>query len=67
MKYRIERKGKGKVAITDIHKRGSALLADALLNKGTAFTDEERDALHREQQQILTELRDIKQRLERLS
>ncbi len=28
-----------------LHQRGPALLADPLLNKGTAFTDKERDAL----------------------
>jgi len=42
LKYRIERKGNGKVVIADVHKRGSAVLTDALLNKGTAFSIEER-------------------------
>ncbi len=42
MKYRIEHKGKGRLVVADVTKRGAALLADALLNKGTAFTTEER-------------------------
>jgi len=42
LKYRIERKGKGKVVVADVWKRGAALLSDALLNKGTAFSIEER-------------------------
>lgn len=42
MKYRIERKGNGKVVVGDVWKRGAALLSDALLNKGTAFSIEER-------------------------
>ncbi|MCP3976973.1 MAG: NAD-dependent malic enzyme [bacterium] len=42
MKYRIERKAHGKVVVADVWKRGAALLADTLLNKGTAFSIEER-------------------------
>ena len=42
MKYRIERQPNGKVVIADVWKRGTALLADPLLNKGTAFSKEER-------------------------
>ncbi len=42
MKYRLERTKDGRWAI-DVWKRGHALLSDALLNKGTAFTAEERD------------------------
>ena len=42
MKYRIERKGDGEIVVADVFKRGAALLADALLNKGTAFTETER-------------------------
>jgi len=42
LKYRIERKGKGKVVVADVWKRGAALLSDGLLNKGTAFSIEER-------------------------
>ncbi len=42
LKYRIDRKGKGQFVIADVWKRGTALLADPLLNKGTAFTAEER-------------------------
>ena len=42
VKYRIERKGHGKVVVADVWKRGAALLSDAILNKGTAFSIEER-------------------------
>ncbi len=42
MKYRIERKGHGKFVIADVWKRGAAVLSDPLLNKGTAFSPEER-------------------------
>jgi malic enzyme len=42
VKYRIERKGRGKVIVADVWKRGAALLSDSLLNKGTAFSIEER-------------------------
>jgi len=43
MKYRIERTDDGEWIIADIWKRGSGLLSDPLLNKGTAFTKEERE------------------------
>ncbi|MEA1903732.1 MAG: NAD-dependent malic enzyme [Actinomycetota bacterium] len=43
MKYRIERNDRGEWIIADVWKRGHAILADPLLNKGTAFTAEERD------------------------
>lgn len=43
MKYRIERNDRGDWIIADVWKRGSAILADPLLNKGTAFTPEERE------------------------
>jgi malic enzyme len=43
MKYRIERTDDGKWVMADVWKRGSGLLSDPLLNKGTAFTKEERD------------------------
>ena len=42
MKYRIQRKDHGKVVIADVWKRGGAVLSDPLLNKGTAFSPEER-------------------------
>lgn len=42
MKYRIERTDDGKWIMADVWKRGSAMLSDPLLNKGTAFTKEER-------------------------
>ncbi len=42
LKYRIDRKGRGQFVIADVWKRGTALLADPLLNKGTAFSAEER-------------------------
>ncbi len=43
MKYRIERSPEGDWIMADVWKRGSALLTDPLLNKGTAFTKEERE------------------------
>ena len=43
MKYRIERSPDGDWIITDVWKRGHAILADSLLNKGTAFSEYERD------------------------
>ena len=43
MKYRIDREDSGEWIIADVWKRGSAILADPLLNKGTAFTHDERD------------------------
>ncbi len=43
MKYRIERGPDGEWIMADVWKRGAAVLADGLINKGTAFTDEERD------------------------
>lgn len=43
MKYRIERSPEGEWIMADVWKRGSALLTDPLLNKGTAFTKEERE------------------------
>ena len=43
MKYRIERSPEGEWIMADIWKRGSALLSDPLLNKGTAFSKEERE------------------------
>ncbi len=42
MKYRIERSPSGEWIMADVWKRGSALLSDPLLNKGTAFSMEER-------------------------
>ena len=42
MKYRIERTPEGGWIFADIWKRGHAVLADSLLNKGTAFSPEER-------------------------
>jgi len=42
LKYRIERDDRGGWIIADVWKRGHAILADPLLNKGTAFTPEER-------------------------
>ncbi|HEY5578802.1 MAG TPA: NAD-dependent malic enzyme [Acidimicrobiia bacterium] len=41
MKYAFEQQPDGSLAV-DVWKRGHALLTDALLNKGTAFTSEER-------------------------
>jgi malate dehydrogenase (oxaloacetate-decarboxylating) len=43
MKYRIERTDDGQWIMANVWKRGSGLLSDPLLNKGTAFTKEERD------------------------
>jgi malic enzyme len=42
MKYQIGRDDDGTWVIHDVWKRGHAVLADPLLNKGTAFTPEER-------------------------
>ena len=42
MKYRIERSPDGDWIIADVWKRGPAVLADSLLNKGTAFSPDER-------------------------
>jgi malate dehydrogenase (oxaloacetate-decarboxylating) len=42
MKYRIERSPEGEWIMADVWKRGSGLLSDPLLNKGTAFSKEER-------------------------
>lgn len=43
MKYRIERTDEGEWIVADVWKRGSGLLSDPLLNKGTAFSTEERE------------------------
>jgi malic enzyme len=43
MKYRIERGPNGEWIMPEVWKRGNALLIDALYNKGTAFTLEERE------------------------
>ena len=43
MKYRIERTDAGEWIVADVWKRGSGLLSDPLLNKGTAFSKEERE------------------------
>lgn len=43
MKYRVERGADGKWIMADVHKRGHALLTDPLLNKGTAFSETERE------------------------
>ncbi len=43
MKYQIDRDENGKWLIKEVWKRGSAILSDPLLNKGTAFTAEERE------------------------
>ncbi len=43
MKYRIERSPSGEWIMAEVWKRGSGLLSDPLLNKGTAFTKEERE------------------------
>jgi len=45
MKYQIDRDQNGKWLIKEVWKRGSAILSDPLLNKGTAFTAEEREIL----------------------
>ncbi len=42
MNYQIERDPEGRWVMKGVWKRGAALLADPLLNKGTAFTAEER-------------------------
>ena len=42
MKYRVERNPDGEWIMADVWKRGAGLLTDALFNKGTAFTQEER-------------------------
>jgi len=42
MQYRIERHPAGEFVISDVKKRGNAVLSDPLLNKGTAFTEKER-------------------------
>jgi malate dehydrogenase (oxaloacetate-decarboxylating) len=43
MKYEIDRDHNGHWFIKDVWKRGGAVLSDPLLNKGTAFTPEERE------------------------
>ena len=43
MKYRIERTDDGEWIVADVWKRGSGLLSDPLLNKGTCFSKEERE------------------------
>ena len=43
MKYQIERDHEGRWVMREVWKRGAALLSDPLLNKGTAFTLEERE------------------------
>ncbi len=43
MKYRVERNPDGEWIVADVWKRGSGLLSDPLLNKGTAFSKEERE------------------------
>jgi malic enzyme len=43
MKYQIERDQDGRWVMREVWKRGAAVLADPLLNKGTAFTHEERE------------------------
>ena len=43
MKYQIERDQDGRWVMREVWKRGGAVLADPLLNKGTAFTHEERE------------------------
>jgi malic enzyme len=45
MKYQIDRDQDGKWLIKEVWKRGSAILSEPLLNKGTAFTAEEREIL----------------------
>jgi len=46
MKYRVERTPEGEWIMADVWKRGSGLLGDPLLNKGTAFSKEEREVFH---------------------
>ena len=48
MKYRLERNDAGHWEMADVWKRGNALLMDPLLNKGTAFTLEEREVFELE-------------------
>lgn len=43
MKYQIDRDDDGTWVMRDVWKRGHALLADPLFNKGTAFSTEERE------------------------
>ncbi len=43
MKYQIDRDPNGRWVIKEVWKRGAAILSDPLLNKGTAFTSEERE------------------------
>ena len=43
VKYRLEREPDGHWAMMEVWKRGHALLTDPLLNKGSAFTHEERE------------------------
>ncbi|MCA9629660.1 MAG: NAD-dependent malic enzyme, partial [Myxococcales bacterium] len=43
-KLKFERTPQGKLQV-QVHERGRALLCNSLLNKGTAFTDAERDTL----------------------
>ncbi len=43
MKYRLERDTTGNWVVMDVWKRGAALIADSLLNKGTVFDHEERE------------------------
>jgi malic enzyme len=43
MKYQIDRDPDGSWVVHEVWKRGSALIADPLLNKGTAFGPEERE------------------------
>jgi malate dehydrogenase (oxaloacetate-decarboxylating) len=43
MKYRIQRDPEGEWILTGVWKRGQAILSDPLLNKGTAFTHDERE------------------------
>jgi hypothetical protein len=42
MKHRVERSPEGEWIMADVWKRGAGLLTGALFNKGTAFTNEER-------------------------
>jgi hypothetical protein len=43
MKYQIDRDDDGRWVIKEVWKRGSGVIADPLLNKGTAFTPKERE------------------------